>query len=66
MAGKIKSIIDSIVEKRANGNATIANLTKSKIVMKGIIPEKYSSDSPDDPMVIEKLLTLAKELNVNI
>ncbi|MEN6348774.1 MAG: hypothetical protein ABFD08_05160 [Syntrophomonas sp.] len=66
MAGKIKSIIDTIVQTRSGGNNTIANLTKSKIVMKGIIPEKYTSDSPDDPAVIEKLLALAKELNVNI
>jgi hypothetical protein len=66
MAGKIKNIIDSIVEKRSNGNAAIANLTKSKIVMKGIIPEKYTSMSDDDPVIIEKLVVLAKELNVNI
>lgn len=66
MAGKIKEIIDTIVDKRAGGNSTIANLTKSKIVMKGINPEKYDSSSPDDPAVIEKLVALAKELNVNI
>jgi len=66
MAGKIKSIIDSIVNKRSNGNATIATLTKSKMVMKGINPEKYTSTSEDDPVVIEKLVVLAKELNVNI
>lgn len=66
MAGKIKTIIDIIVEKRSNGNSTIANLTKSKMVMKGINPEKYGADSADDPQVIEKLLVLAKELNVTI
>lgn len=66
MAGKIKSIIDSIVDKRSNGNSTIATLTKSKMVMKGINPEKYTSTSEDDPVVIEKLVAMAKELNVNI
>jgi len=66
VAGKIKTIIDIIVEKRSNGNSTIANLTKSKMVMKGINPEKYGADSADDPQVIEKLLVLAKELNVTI
>lgn len=66
MAGKIKNIIDSIVENRSKGNTTIANLTKSKMVMKGIIPEKFTKDSEDDPEVIEKLLVLAKELNVKI
>ncbi|MGI5921640.1 MAG: hypothetical protein ACOX6I_07875 [Syntrophomonadaceae bacterium] len=66
MAGRIKQIIDIIVEKRANGNATIETLTKSKMVMKGIMPDKYTSSSDDDPQVIEKLMALAKELNVNI
>jgi hypothetical protein len=66
MAGKIKNIIDSIVDKRSNGNSTIAHLTKSKMVLKGINPEQYTSESADDPVVIEKLLALAKELNVNI
>lgn len=66
MAGRIKILIDTIVEKRAGGNSTIANLTKSKMVMKGINPEKYMSNSPDDPAVIEKLMTLAREMNVNI
>lgn len=66
MAGKIKIIIDSIVEKRSNGNVAIATLTKSKMVMKGINPEKYTSASEDDPVVIEKLAVLAKEMNVTI
>lgn len=66
MAGKIKNIIDSIVESRSQGNTTIANLTKSKMVMKGINPEKFTKDSEDDPEVIEKLMILAKELNVII
>jgi len=66
MAGKIKDIIDKIVEKRSNGNPTLIHLTKSKIVMKGIIPEKYTNTSEDDPVVIEKLVGLAKELNINI
>lgn len=66
MAGKIKKLIDLIVEKRANGNPTIETLTKSKMVMKGIVPDKYTSTSDDDPQVIEKLLALAKELNIKI
>jgi hypothetical protein len=66
MAGKIKNIIDSIVESRSKGNTTIANLTKSKMVMKGINPEKYTKNSEDDPEVIERLMILAKELDVII
>ncbi len=66
MAGKIKVLIDTIVAKRSGGNSTIANLTKSKMVMKGINPEKFNNTSPDDPAIIEKLVALAQELNVTI
>ena len=34
--------------------------------MKGIYPDKYSSASEDDPVIIEKLQNLAKDLNINI
>lgn len=66
MAGKIKNMIDTIVDKRSNGNSTVATLTKSKMVMKGINPEKYTRDSADDPQVIEKLTALAREWNVKL
>ena len=66
MAGKIKVLIDTIVAKRSGGNSTIANLTKSKMVMKGINPEKFNNTSPDDPAINEKLVALAQELNVTI
>jgi len=66
MAGKIKSLIDQIIEKRAKGNPLLADMTKTKMIMKGIDPSQFSSSSPDDSSIIEKLTNLAKELKISI
>lgn len=66
MAGQIKRMLDQIVEKRAKGNTLIANLTTTKLMLKGINPEKYNASSPDDPAVISRVRTVAKELGVSI
>ena len=66
MAGKIKRMIDTIIDKRSGGNPAFASSTKVKMLLKGISPDKYTETSQDDPVTIEKLLNLAKELNINI
>lgn len=66
MAGRIKEIIDAIVEQRAKGNPALENLTKAKLAMKGVIPEKYTEVSADDPAIIEKLIGIASELNIKV
>ena len=66
MAGKIKSLIDQIIEKRAKGNPLLADMTKTKMIMKGIDPSQFNSASQDDFLIIEKLTNLAKELKISI
>jgi len=64
LAGKIKEIIDRIIQERSKGNPAIAEMTKSKFILKGVNPNKFDTSSSDDPIIIEKLLTIAKQLNV--
>ena len=59
-------MIDTIIEKRANGNQTIVNTTRAKLRLKGISPDNYTLTSEDDPVIIEKLNSLAKELGISI
>ncbi|MGB9131332.1 MAG: hypothetical protein WCB90_01805 [Methanosarcina sp.] len=66
MAGKIKRMIDTIIDKRSNGNPTIANTTRVKLRLKGISLDAYTSTSADDPVVIEKLSNLAKEFGISL
>lgn len=64
MTGRIKYMIDTIIAKRSNGNPTIANTTRVKLILKGIYSENYTSKSEDDPVMIEKLSNLAKEFGI--
>jgi hypothetical protein len=62
MAGKIKKMIDSIIEQRAKDNPMLAGVIKTKLMLKGIDPSKFSATSDDDPAVIGKLEALVKDL----
>ncbi|MBN1980443.1 MAG: hypothetical protein JW795_02855 [Chitinivibrionales bacterium] len=65
MAGKIKKMIESIIEQRSGGNTTIALTTKTKIILKGIDPGNFTPQSDDDPETIEKLRKIAQELGIS-
>lgn len=66
MAGIIRKMIDSILDKRSGGNSTIYATTKTKLMLKGIAVGKYTDSSEDDPVVIAKLKDIAKELDVKL
>ena len=61
MAGKIKMMIDEIIEKRSKGNPAVADVIRAKLLMKGINYDKYTSTSEDDPAVIETLKDLYRD-----
>lgn len=64
MAGQIRHIIDNIIEERSKGNPAIKEMTIAKLILKGLNPGKFDENSPDDAVVIEKLLNIARQLNV--
>lgn len=66
MAGQIKSAIDSIIEQRSRGNATIAATTKTKFILKGVNPDRFHASSPDDPAILAKIRAIAVEMGVSL
>ena len=66
MAGQIKRTINSIIDQRSKGNPTIALTTKTKLVLKGINPDRFDNQSPDDPALIARLTGIAAELEVRL
>jgi len=66
MAGKIKQIIDAIVAHRSRGNPTMAGFVRAKLMLKGIDPAAHTDTSSDDPAVLRKLESLARELGVDL
>ena len=64
MPGQIKKMLDQIIETRSRGDTFLALTTKTKLVLKGINPDKYDCDSPDNPWVIKDVRRIAEELDV--
>lgn len=62
MAGKIKHMIDTLITLRAKDNVMLAGIIKTKLILKGIDPNRFTAQSPDDPAVISKLEALLKDL----
>ena len=66
MAGQIKKLLDKIVEERAHGDTVLINTTRTKIILKGINVDSYTSSSEDDPGIIAKVQEIAKEFNITL
>ena len=66
MAGEIKRMLDSLVEQRAQGNPTLVATTISKLILKGVNPNRFDNSSPDDPALLAKIKTIATEFGVNL
>ncbi len=66
MPGKIKGMIDRIIAERAKGNTTLINTTRTKLVLKGIDPDKFNAQSADDPALMDKLQLLAHEMGITL
>jgi len=64
MAIKVKIMINAIIEHQSKGNPAIAKLTKTKLILKGINPDKITDTSIEDQAIISKLEALGQELGV--
>jgi hypothetical protein len=62
MAGKIRQMIDSVIAQRAMGNPMLEKIIKTKLILKGVNPNKYTLQSDDDPLVLEKIERMLTEL----
>jgi hypothetical protein len=62
MAGKIKQLIDFIISQRAKDNPMLERVIKTKLILKGINPNKYTQMSEDDPIILAKLERMMQEL----
>ena len=62
MAGKIRRMIDSVIQQRAMGNPMLEKIIKTKMILKGVNPNKYTLDSDDDPVILNKLENMLREL----
>ncbi|MDQ3701338.1 MAG: hypothetical protein M3442_10520 [Chloroflexota bacterium] len=66
MAGTAKDMIDTLIQRRSKGNATIASTTRTRLILKGIKVDGYTATSPDDPAIIARIRELATEWNIRV
>jgi hypothetical protein len=64
MAGSIIKMLEKIITEKSKGNVTMMNLTKTKLILKGINPDKFTQTSDDDPAIIKRVRAIAKEMDV--
>ena len=64
--GRTKLLIDSIITQRSGGDPMLAKMLKTKFMLKGINPDAYSLDTPDDPSIVRRLMDLAGKLGIKI
>lgn len=64
MAGTVKKILDRIVTVRGRGDPVFIEGTRTKLILMGLSPDKFTSASPDDPAVLTKVRKAAADLGV--
>jgi len=57
-------MIDSLLEQRSKGSPTVLMTTKTKLILKGLNPDKFTSTSPDDADVMARVRAVAAELGI--
>ncbi len=64
MRGRTRKLIDEIIEKRSGGDPTLATITRTKLILKGIDPDKFDYTTVDDPAVLQKVEQIARNTGV--
>ncbi len=64
MAGQVHQLVEQIITQRSKGNPVLAATTRTKLLLKGIDPDKFTAMSADDPTIVARLRQIAVELNV--
>jgi hypothetical protein len=64
MAGQISKMLRTIIEKRSQGNPTLMSTTKTKLVLKGLNPDNFGPNSPDDPALLGRVKEIAVQMGV--
>lgn len=64
MAGQAKKLIDKLVALRSKGDDTLIQTTVTKLILKGIDPNRFTAVMEDDPVVLAKIAAAAKDFGI--
>ncbi len=66
MAGQVKRLIDQLIALRTKGDRALVAPMKIKLIMKGVDPDLFEETTPDNPAIVQRVLTIAKEMGYNL
>lgn len=66
MAGEVKRLIDQLIVLRTRGERGLVAPLKIKLIMKGVDPDLYDDSSPDNPMIVERVKSIAREMGFEL
>lgn len=66
--GRAKKVLDAIFQKRSRGISAIIKTIKIKLALKRmkITPNKLTKNTPDDPVLLGKLIALAQSFGIDV
>jgi hypothetical protein len=64
--GAMKQMIDELIEKKAQGNNFQIMNIKMKLMLKGVMVEKITTETPNDPDIINKIQEVARDFQVKL
>ncbi len=66
MAGQVKRLIDQLIQLRTKGDRALVAPMKIKLIMKGVDPDLFEETTPDNPAIVQRVMTIAKEMGYDI
>ncbi len=62
----MKELIDRIVYEKAKGDSFQELNVKFKLMLKGIPVKIIDASTPDDPEILDKIFSAAKDFNIQL
>jgi hypothetical protein len=59
MTGTAKALVDKIITVKAQGDKTIERSVRVKLILGGIMVDKLTDATPDDPNLINRIKNVA-------
>ncbi len=66
MAGQVKKLIDQLILLRTKGDRALVAPMKIKLIMKGVDPDLFEETTPDNPAIVQRVMTIAKEMGYDL
>ena len=66
MTGTARKMIDTIIAEKAQGDKAIEKSIRVKLILGGIMVDKLTETTPDDPALINKIKNVATVYGVKI